>query len=149
MATQIFVIHGRDPGAKDTVARFLQQIELKPVVLQELPSRGRTVIEKFQEHAERTTFAVALFTPDDIGGLQSNSGNLQARTRQNVICELGYFIGKFGRDRVRVLFKDEVEIPTDYAGVVYIPWGDDDAWKGELIRELKDAGYDVDANNVF
>ncbi len=144
---EVFVIHGRDEGTKNTVARFLEQLELNPVILAEQPSRGRTIIEKFEQHAQ-VGFAVALLTPDDTGSLQDDSNTLNPRARQNVIFELGFFIGKLGRNRVCALIKGEVEIPSDYAGVVYIPL-DDRAWKTDLVKELQSAGYNFDADRVL
>ena len=143
---QVFVIHGHDHGARDTVARFLGDLGLEAVILQEQPDQGRTVIEKFEQYAQ-CDFAVALFTPDDVGG--PHDDDLQPRARQNVIFEFGYFIGKFGRDRVCALVKADPEIPTDYSGVLYIPLDEAGAWKFQLMREMKSAGFDIDANLAF
>lgn len=91
-----------------------------------------------------------LFTTDDIGGLKSEAVSAKPRARQNVIFELGYFVGKLGRKRVRVLTKgEEVEILTDYSGVIRIPIEDNYAWKMRLVRELRRAGYAVDANDAL
>ena len=144
--SQAFIIHGRDYGTRDMVARFLESLEIKPVILQEQPDQGRTVIEKFEQYAQ-VDFAIALFTPDDVGGLGDD--NLQPRARQNVIFEFGYFIGKFGRHRVRALVKGDIEIPSDYSGVVYIPLDESGSWKMALIREMKNEGFNIDANRLF
>ena len=144
--SQVFVIHGKDHGTRDTVTRFLEDLGLETVILQEQPDQGRTIIEKFEQYAQ-CDFAVALFTPDDVGG--SHDNDLQPRARQNVIFEFGYFIGKFGRDRVRALVKGRQEIPSDYSGVMYIPLDESDGWKMLLIREMKSAGFDIDANRAF
>ena len=144
---EIFVVHGRDNETKETVARFLEHLDLEPVILHEQPSQGRTIIEKFEQHAQ-VGFAVALLTPDDIGALQEDARNLKSRARQNVIFEFGYFIGRIGRNRVCALTKGDVEIPSDYDGVVYIPLDDAGGWKIELVKELKGAGIDVDANRA-
>ena len=143
---EVFVIHGRDHGTRDTVARFLNVLGLKAVILQEQASQGRTIIEKFEKFAQ-VDFAIALFTPDDVGG--SHDDDLQPRARQNAIFELGYFIGKYGRDRVCALVKGTPEIPSDYSGVVYIPFNESESWKMDLFKELKEAGFDIDANRVF
>lgn len=142
---KVFVIHGRDEGAREMVAGFLRQLKLEPVILSEQSSRGRTIIEKFEQHAN-VGFAVALLTPDDDGSLKGAGNKPKPRARQNVIFELGFFIGKLRRERVCALTKGEVEIPSDYSGVVYIPLDDFDGWKLRLFRELKDAGYNVDMN---
>ena len=111
---EVFMIHGRDRGTRDTVTRFLEGLGIAVVILEEQPNQGRTVIEKFEKCAQGD-FAIALFTPDDVGG--SNDDDPQPRTRQNVIFELGYFIGKFGRDRVCAL----TEIPQRPAGRERLP----------------------------
>ena len=144
---EIFVIHGRDNETKETIARFLEQLDLKPVILHEQSNQGRTIIEKFEQYAQ-VGFAVALLTPDDVGSLQEDAWNPKSRARQNVIFEFGYFIGRLGRKRVCALTKGDVEIPSDYAGVVYISLDDAGGWKNNLIKELKGAGIDVDANRA-
>ena len=145
---EVFIIHGRDDGAKQAVARFLEKLTLKPVILHEQPNLGRTIIEKFEGHAQ-VGFAVALLTPDDVGSLIGEERNLNPRARQNVIFEFGFFVGFLGRARVCALTKEHVEIPSDYDGVVYIKLDADGAWKISLVRELKAAGFDVDANLAF
>ncbi len=145
---EVFVVHGRDEGAREKIARFLERLELKPVVLHEQPNEGRTIIEKFEDFA-RVGFAVVLLTPDDIGRLQDGTGESRPRARQNVIFEFGYFIGKLGREHVCALVQGDLERPSDYDGVLYIPLDDSDGWKMSLVQELKNAGYDIDANRVF
>ena len=146
VANGVFIVHGRALGTKDTVVRFLIDLQLAPIVLQELPGKGRTIAEKFEDHASDAGFAVVIFTPDDKGSLAGEGSESQPRARQNVIFELGFFIGKLGRSKVSVLHKGEVEIPSDYAGVEYIVFDDTGGWKSNLIRELRSAGFDVDAN---
>ena len=145
---KVFVIHGRDEGTKDTIARFLAKLGLEPVILHEQANEGRTIIEKFEEHAQ-VGFAVALLTPDDAGSLQGNENNLKPRARQNVVFEFGYFIGKLGRRRVCALVKGDVEKPSDYDGVLYISLNDSGGWEMRLIKELKASGFNVDANRAF
>lgn len=145
---EIFVIHGHDAGAKEAMARFLTQLELTPIILHEQPNKGRTIIEKFEDHAN-VSFAIALLTPDDIGAQVNNKDNLSNRARQNVIFEFGYFIGKLGRENVVGFIKDNIEVPSDYSGVLYVPFDDAGKWKFDLVKELKSAGYDVDANKAL
>ena len=150
-SNKVFIVHGRDHGTRDMVARFIQQIELEPVILQEQPNQGLTIIEKFERHAQ-AGFAVVLFTPDDIGAVRDNVETPQFRARQNVIFELGYLIRHLGRDRVAVIYKGDegdIEIPSDYSGVLYTQMDDGGGWRFELIREMKSAGLDVDANKAM
>ena len=145
---RVFVVHGRDEGTLSMVARFLEKQELESVILLEQPSEGRTVIEKFEEYAP-VAFAVILCTPDDLGALATEPDQLKSRPRQNVVLEWGFFLGKIGRDRVCVLVKDNVDIPSDYAGVIYISMDDAGGWQMKLVNELKKAGLPVDANRLL
>ena len=144
---QVFVVHGRDNGTKAMVARVLEQLELEPIILQEQPDQGRTIIEKFEDYAQ-AGFAVILCTPDDVGALESEQHHLRPRPRQNVVLEWGFFLGKIGRNRVCALTKGDVEIPSDYAGVIYLPLDDAGAWHIRLVAELQNAGFPVDANKL-
>src|SRR5207253_771049 len=60
----VFLVHGHNHGMKETVARFLTKIGLNPIILHEHPDQGRTIIEKFEQHAN-VSFAVAIFSGDD------------------------------------------------------------------------------------
>lgn len=146
-SNKIFIVHGRDEGAKEATARFIEKLELQPVILSEQPNFCYTVMEKFEKHADESDFAIVLFTPDDIGGLQSEEEQ-KNRARQNVIFELGYFLGKFGRDKVCLLYKGDTELPSDIQGVTYISMDKAD-WKIGLCQSLKSVGFNVDANKAF
>jgi predicted nucleotide-binding protein len=144
-ASRIFIIHGSDEAVKEKVARILQNLGIEPIILHEQANAGRTLIEKFESHSN-VDFAVALLTSDDVGAAKQNRDNLQPRARQNVIMELGYFLGKIGRQRVCALYSEGVEIPSDYKGVAYIPLSGQ--WKIDLGKELKQAGFPVDFNKL-
>jgi predicted nucleotide-binding protein len=115
----MFVVHGQDEAAKEVVARFSEKLTLRAVILHEQPNVGRTIIEKCEAYSD-VCFAVVLFTPNDVGGIRDEATELKPRARQNVIFELGYFIGKLGSRRVCALYK-EVETSSDYYGVLYVP----------------------------
>jgi predicted nucleotide-binding protein len=145
VSRRVFLVHGHDHGAKEAVARFLGRLEFEPVILHEQANQGRTLIEKFEDFAD-VEFAVVILTPDDIGRAATETAE-HHRARQNVILELGFFLGKFGRRKVCALQQRGVEPPSDLAGIVYIPFEGED-WKGQLVRELRAAGFTVDANLV-
>lgn len=142
---RVFVVHGQDEIAKNQAARFLSQIGLEPVILHEQPSGGRTVIEKLETYID-VEFALVLLTPDDIGHAKDHPEEAKSRARQNVILELGLFLGALGRNRVCALYKGDIEVPSDYQGVVYVPMDDADGWKFLVAREIGQAGLDVDLN---
>ena len=144
---EVFIVYGHDEAAKESVARFIEKLELKPVILHEKPNEGRTIIEKFEDHAD-VGFAVVLLTPDDVGALVGKEDKLKPRARQNVILELGFFLGKLGRKRVCALYKD-IEIPSDYKGVLFIPMDKNNGWQLSLAKEIKAAGIEIDLNKAM
>jgi len=144
-SNRIFIVHGHDGEARETVARFLEGIGYIPVILHEQPNKGRTIIEKVEANSD-VGFAIVLLTPDDEGC--AKGGTPEPRARQNVLLELGYFLGSLGRDRVCALKKGDLDIPSDFAGVVWQSM-ESGNWKQALGRELDAAGYDIDWNKVM
>jgi predicted nucleotide-binding protein len=140
----IFVVHGHQ--RRDEVARFIQRVTgITPIILDEQAGRGRTIIEKFEEEARPAAYAVVLLTEDDLGKAKDGA-ELRPRARQNAVLELGYFIGKIGRENVAVLHEQKVEILSDYQGVEYISFSDN--WQAKLMRELRAAGIPIDPAGI-
>jgi predicted nucleotide-binding protein len=133
--------------AREIVARFLASIDFKPIILHEQVNQGRTVIEKVEAHGD-VGFAVVLLTPDDLGKAKDDD-QLEPRARQNVLLELGYFLGRLGRPRVCTFTKGEIKVPSDFAGVVWTAMDDAGGWKQGLARELSAANYKIDWNKVM
>jgi predicted nucleotide-binding protein len=119
--SKVFVVHGHDEAARLAVAGFLQKIGLEAITLQDQPDQGLTIIEKFEAYAREVGFAVVLLTPDDVVGAVSASSPM-SRARQNVIFELGYFVGKLGRGK---------------------------GWKLKLAKELRAAEFEFDDAKVW
>jgi predicted nucleotide-binding protein len=141
---KVFIVHGHDSETKFMVARFLEKIRLEPIILHEQPNEGRTIIEKFETYSGDTAFAVILLTDDDVGGTKGGKEPQKLRARQNVILELGYFMGRLGRTRVCALHKGGVELPSDYQGVLYVVIDTEGAWKLRLAQELVQAKLPID-----
>jgi predicted nucleotide-binding protein len=140
---RVFVVHGHDDATKETVAGFIRRLGLEPVILHEQTSRGRTLITKLREEAADVGFAVVVMTPDDVGKA-TDAAEHKPRARQNVVFELGFFIGTLQPARVAALVSGGIELPSDYQGVVYIPV-DGGNWRGPLAKELLAAGFEFDA----
>ena len=116
-----FVVHGRNMKALSSVKSALRALRIKPIVLMECASLGRTVIEKFEEVSGSCDCALVVVSPDDIGRLAAGSrARSRFRARQNVLFELGYFYGALGRRSGAVVLVEygDTEIPSDLAGIV-------------------------------
>jgi predicted nucleotide-binding protein len=115
---QIFMVHGRDKAPALELARFIEKkYPIDAIFLQEEAHRGRTLIEKLEEYSG-VDYALITLTPDDVGALKGEK--LRDRSRQNVIFELGQFIGKIGRKNVCLLIEGDVELPSDLHGIGYL-----------------------------
>jgi predicted nucleotide-binding protein len=144
---EVFIVHGHDEVMKQSVARFIEKLGLKPIILSEQPNQSRTIIEQFEAHSD-VGYAVILLTPDDICHPADAEAKEQARPRQNVILELGYFVGRLTRAKVCALRKGIIELPSDIHGVLYVPFEQNNDWKLKLASEMNQAGLNVDLNKV-
>jgi CheY-like chemotaxis protein len=144
----VFIVHGHDQEALETVARFIEHLKLRPIILGDQPSNGRTIIDKI-EHYSRVGFVIVLLTPDDVGYPAGRPRQKRKRARQNVIFELGFFLGRLGLSRVCSLYKEGVEILSDYQGVLYIPMDQGGGWKIRLARELSAAGFEFQQHDLL
>lgn len=106
---EVFVVHGHDEAARESVEAFLRSLELKPVVIFEQENKGQTIIEKIEAHAN-VPYAIILYTPCDLG-MAKEDVQLKARARQNVVFEHGYLMGCLGRERITALVKGDLETP--------------------------------------
>lgn len=138
---KVFLVHGHDHALLDEVELMLRRLDLTPIILKNEANSGRTIIEKIEQLTD-VGYGIVLYTGCDKGGVKG-SDTLQPRARQNVVFEHGYLCAKLGRDRVTALNDDGVEVPSDLAGVLYIPRSDPE-WKHKLMKEMKTAGLQFD-----
>ena len=144
--SRVFIVYGHDLDARDQLELLLLRLRLEPIILENIPGRGDTIIEKL-EKLTGADFACVLLTPDDEGRKRAEGRNaaLCPRARQNVVLELGMVLARLGRKRVAILVKgDEIEHPSDIDGLIYIPFSSsvEDA-KNPLAANLQEAGFDV------
>jgi len=144
---KVFIVHGHNETIKEKVARLLEKLKLEPIILHEQTNNGNTIIEKFEQHSNSVNFAIILLTADDEGKAKKEK-DYKPRTRQNVIFEMGYFYGKLGRNRVFLLKENGVEDPSDLSGIIYTTYDEKDAWRYDLVKQLRELRYDVSANDI-
>ena len=149
---KIFVVYGHDTTAKTQLDAMLRRWGLEPLILDQLPSKGKTIIEKLEEYTADVEFGVVLATPDDEGHKADHPDEKTYRARQNVVLELGMLLTKLGRPKVAILLKDQknMEKPSDIQGLIYIPFKDDvqkDAGQ-VLAKEMAEQGYNIDIKNL-
>lgn len=159
---KILIISGQNENLKEEICDFIRSLNLEPVILKTDTQEGKTTIDVFEEYSATCSFALVLITGDNIGSapverpVQSKFGarkeselaRLQVkkermelkkhRERENELFKLGYFIGRMGRLKVRVLSEEIFQRPSDIDSVLYVPL--DERWKDRLIREMQESG---------
>lgn len=115
---KVFIVHGHDDKSRLEICSLLKsEFQLEPIVLQEQPNESLdTIIAKFERLASDCAMAIVLMTADDVS-------DKFTRSRQNVIFELGYFLGKLrGKEERKIIIvkNGNVEIPSDISGVLYL-----------------------------
>ena len=145
--SKVFIVHGHDDAAREAVARFVENLGFKAIILSEQASSGNTIIEKIEANSN-VGFGIVLYTPCDKCESKEEPGQQKPRARQNVVFEHGYLMAKIGRKNVCALVKGDVETPSDISGVVYIKMDEAGAWKYAVADEMEACGYEVDHKKI-
>lgn len=150
---KVFVVYGHDLDARDGLETLLRRWDIEPLILENLPTEGMTLIEKLEHYRDEVNFAVVLATPDDEGHKAGQTDAKAFRARQNVVLELGMMLACLGRKKVAILLKDEekMERPSDIEGLIYISFKDDvkDApLKLKLAKEMNAQGLSIDLQRL-
>ena len=145
---KVFVVYGHDQHSRDQLEAMLLRWGLEPLILDQLPTEGQTVIEKLESAIAEADFGVVLATPDDEGYRAAHQDEKAYRARQNVVLEMGMLLAKLGRQNVAVLLKkqENMERPSDIQGLIYIPFTDNIAKEAgvSLAKAMAARGYTID-----
>ena len=128
---RVFISHGRSKDWLLVQPYIEKDLRLATLELAQEPNLGQTLIEKLVANAGRCDSAVIVMTGDDLA-------EDEARVRENVMHEIGYFQGCYGRRAAVLLHEDGVNVPTNLGGIAYVPFpkGNIEAAFHVLQREL-------------
>ena len=148
--TRVFIVYGHDSAARDELELILRRIRIEPIILQNLPVAGDTIIEKL-ESLTATDFACVLLTPDDEGCKFGDRDDIKPRARQNVVLELGMVLAKLGRKNVAILVKgSNIERPSDIEGLIYIGFEKHvSEVTSRLAACLQEAGFNIQVKDLI
>ena len=142
--SKVFLVHGDDDELNKAVKRFLEQIGFVPILL--FGQTNRTILEAIQAHRD-VGFAVVVLAPGSAG--HTRTEDCSSRAPQNVLLELGYFVGALGKRNVCVIQKGDMEVPPGWRFLINAVSDKKDAWKQMLVRDLQSAGYEPDWTMVM
>lgn len=140
---EVFIVYGHDGNSRNELELLLLRLDIKPIILSNLAPDGKTIIEALIAKKD-VPYAIVLLTPDDEGYSVSSPDKKRLRARQNVILELGMFLMKLGRDKVAILHKGDIELPSDINGLIYISFKNSiSETKNKLAAALQKAGFHI------
>lgn len=148
---KVFVVYGHDKKSRVELEAMLRRWDLEPLILDQLPSGGQTIIEKLEEFTPQVRFGIVLATPDDVGYAKGQEDKIKCRVRQNVILEMGMLLASLGRSRIAILLNtsEELESPSDIDGLIYIPFKDNiEETKLSLAKEMQKHKYKLDISKL-
>lgn len=145
--TKIFVVHGHDNVALEQLELILRRLDLDPYILQNNDGGSKTIIEALEQQIyKEAAFGIVLLTPDDYGYSKiKGDEDRQPRARQNVVLEMGMVFASLGRDRMVILKKGALEIPSDIDGVLRLEFNEHvKEIAVRLATRMKSAGIKID-----
>ncbi|HZD48104.1 MAG TPA: nucleotide-binding protein, partial [Silvibacterium sp.] len=100
---------------------------------------GSGVLETLMNLVEQFDFAVMVLSPDD---LLESRGQSVPSPRDNVVFELGLFMGRLGRSRVFVLHEQNavLKLPSDLAGITLLTYRE---------RENRSAALSIPSTHII
>lgn len=124
---KVFVVYGHDSVSRDQLELILMKLGLEPFILSNTGGGGNTLIEALEAEIIKSNnmcdFGIVLMTPDDMGyAISEGEDKIDFRARQNVVLEMGMLLSALSRDKVAILKKGHLELPSDTNGIIYIPF---------------------------
>lgn len=149
--TKIFIVHGHDNQALEQLELVLRRLGLDPFILQNNDGETRTLIEALEKRIyTEAAFGIVLMTPDDFGYSKNRTNDdRQPRARQNVILEMGMIMASLGRDKMVILKKGNLELPSDVNGIIYLEFNEHiKEIAVKLANRMKGAGIPIAENLI-
>lgn len=143
--SRVYVIHtGEGPMEKDVIS-LLKKIDLQPLLRH---NRLDSIKSLEQEFADQTNanFAVVILSSDEfVYSKNGKPGDAKLRARQDIIFDLGYLLGRLGRQNVLALYYEQKSflLPTLLHNAVYLPYDKGGGWQQALMKRLQFCGYNI------
>lgn len=149
----IFIVHGHDEEARDQLELALRRLGLEPFILMNSSGGGKTIIEALEGKIGRdytSDFGIVLMTPDDFGySKKDGQEKAEPRARQNVILEAGMLLSSLTRERMAIIVKGHLELPSDLQGIIHLGYNEHiREIIPKLCQRLKEADFYLESGNI-
>jgi predicted nucleotide-binding protein len=145
LTKKLFIVHGHDDRNWLWMRHILTEPPYKghgiePIVIREQAGQSKSILQKFEDAAAESSYAICIFTPDDFVQVRKDGSRLD-QARPNVIFETGWFVGRLGPSRVLLLVKHGTQLHSDFDGVSKIAFAESiEEQLAQINRELVAAG---------
>jgi len=151
---QIFIVHGHDEEARDQLELALHRLDLEPFILMNTSGGGKTIIEALEGKIGKdfsSDFGIVLMTPDDMGyALKKGADSAEPRARQNVVLETGMLLSSLTRERMAIVVKGHIELPSDLEGIIRFGYNDHiKEILPKLCKRLNEVGFELEADKIM
>jgi predicted nucleotide-binding protein len=149
---RIFIVHGSDSEALDQLQLVLYKLGLQPLVQKDVDGKGMSLLEALMTNIRsESDFAIVMLTPDDYGYRKDQSEtDRQPRARQDVILEAGMALARLGPDKVALIKKGALELPSDLEGIIRLEYNAHvKEIAAKIAQRLTGAGIPVSEANVI
>jgi predicted nucleotide-binding protein len=137
---KIFLIHGHAEGLLRELRDLLEKkLNLECIIMKEQSNKGDSVIEKFERTAKDCGYAFAILSPDDV---VENNGTTYFQARPNVLFEMGWFFGRYGRRNLCIIKHEDTKMPSDLDGIISLEYSKNiSSIYLDMEQELKAVGF--------
>lgn len=135
------LIHGGDSKITEKVFRILRECHI-PDIFHHDQNKGDFLLRKYAKIINVDLAIVVLSSDTFVYGKDEKPGDAFMQADQDVILELGYWLGRLGRNKVFVLCKSQGRFrqPAKFFDIYYIPFGTHLNWEKELKAHLRKEG---------
>lgn len=146
---KIFIVHGHDSQMTDKVTAFLSRLRLDYELVED--DKKERKAKEFKKMVSECSYAIILFSADDVGRSLSDPSSEKARASQKVLFQTGYMLSHVGRKNMIILHTEdkEIESPFDFDDLIFAPFDSRNEWKLVLVNEMEKAGIYIEKSLVY
>lgn len=150
-AQRLFVVVGRDGEMNKSAVDIITKLGFEPVLLGSSQEATAAIVGN-PENYKDISFAIAVLSDDDVATPREEfPKNALLQPGAEEIFLLGFLTAQLKPQNIFSIFqaKQNFKKPFQHTILSYVPYDKENRWHFDLVRALKTAGYDVDANKLM
>lgn len=147
---QFILVKGRNTEMNSAAEDAVKKLGIDYTSLQTDSDAGADMLSDFS--AYKDSYALVVLGDDEVGTLRDNFPKNATLRAETWICfMMGYLVARLGRDHVFAIHRkvSNYQVPYEFDSLLYYPYDEEGRWQFDLVKCLKNAGYEVDANKLL